>query len=609
MILPGAVALSSLGVAVSYCRVSVPEPEPTGTTHPNAARAAMQAQGKPYPPPPLSQADTQAFYHLSEGSELVPLVMLYALKRPGTQQSLYDSLEDFGLIDDPVHANAPKNSFKPRIGETVARPCDSGLGLVMLGFNCAACHVGTVERGGRSVIIPGAPSLFDIKGFVGALASALRQAVSSPAAFSAFGYTYLKVSWVMRDQLKSAKQAAGPVVGPCDASSDAFAHNEAKLNDEVDEATGSILLGGQLSERGATQWDLFLSRQREVHRLSLQTKAEFQRKIARVFARLEIRVRFLLARVSLLERQTHTHGTTAGPGRVDAFGTALNVLFTRDDETSAPVDFPHLWGFSEVTRLHWDGNTSSLIERNIGQAIGTGAPMIKGDHSMVHLANLVRLEDIARKLPPPAWPEDLFGRIDKRKAADGEEVYKKALCDDCHGKPEGYVEQARAETGTDEGRRLLFSPERRVFEGGVSREQAVVLGDRLTAVKEQWLLDNPSWSGLPGQFAARPPTSWQATDRYTARTLAGIWASAPYLHNGSVRSLRELLLPPDQRSQEPFCRGVRQYDPVAVGFRTDVACTFRLDPKEAGNHNGGHDYTQALSDDERSDLLEYLKTR
>ena len=98
---------------------------------------------------------------------------------------------------------------------------------------------------------------------------------------------------------------------------------------------------------------------------------------------------------------------------------------------------------------------------------------------------------------------------------------------------------------------------------------------------------------------------------YKARPLNGIWATAPYLHNGSVRTLRQLLLPADMR-EKTFMVGTREFDPVDMGFKNEGA--FTLDTNLPGNSNAGHDGpiygNQALAQDENlmNDLLEYLKT-
>ena len=102
-----------------------------------------------------------------------------------------------------------------------------------------------------------------------------------------------------------------------------------------------------------------------------------------------------------------------------------------------------------------------------------------------------------------------------------------------------------------------------------------------------------------------------APPAYESRVLHGIWATAPYLHNGSVPNLWELLLPPEQRKPS-FMVGSKVYDPVNVGYVTDSS-PFK-DGKlvvgagaEPGNSNAGHDFGKDLNDDERWALIEYLK--
>ncbi len=102
---------------------------------------------------------------------------------------------------------------------------------------------------------------------------------------------------------------------------------------------------------------------------------------------------------------------------------------------------------------------------------------------------------------------------------------------------------------------------------------------------------------------------------YKARPLVGIWATAPYLHNGSVASLYELLLPPEERSWS-FNVGTREYDPVRVGYVTAASADnpFRFSARDEqggiieGNSNLGHDYGNAsLTPGDRQALVEYLK--
>ena len=113
---------------------------------------------------------------------------------------------------------------------------------------------------------------------------------------------------------------------------------------------------------------------------------------------------------------------------------------------------------------------------------------------------------------------------------------------------------------------------------------------------------------------------------YKARPLNGIWATAPYLHNGSVRTMRQLLLPaacPNDASGKPnyeerkcrqitFSVGSREFDPVDMGFKDDGASI--LDTRLPGNSNAGHDGPSYGNAEFAADpqtlnaLLEYLKT-
>jgi hypothetical protein len=100
-------------------------------------------------------------------------------------------------------------------------------------------------------------------------------------------------------------------------------------------------------------------------------------------------------------------------------------------------------------------------------------------------------------------------------------------------------------------------------------------------------------------------------DGYLAAPLDGLWLRAPYLHNGSVPNLRELLERVENRSAV-FYRGGDVLDPVNIGFVASGATAqrtgFKLDTHERGNGNQGHTYGTTLSPAEKNALLEYLKT-
>jgi hypothetical protein len=94
---------------------------------------------------------------------------------------------------------------------------------------------------------------------------------------------------------------------------------------------------------------------------------------------------------------------------------------------------------------------------------------------------------------------------------------------------------------------------------------------------------------------------------YKARPLTGTWASAPYLHNGSMPTLYDLLLPPAERPKE-FSVGRWEYDPKKVGYVSDGEVPFVLDTSLTGNSNRGHEYGVTLPDEDRWALVEHLKT-
>ena len=95
---------------------------------------------------------------------------------------------------------------------------------------------------------------------------------------------------------------------------------------------------------------------------------------------------------------------------------------------------------------------------------------------------------------------------------------------------------------------------------------------------------------------------------YKAGPLAGIWATAPYLHNGSVPNLYELLLPADKRTKKFFV-GSKKFDPKRVGFEiTQVPGTTLVDTSKPGNSNSGHDMYGEFDEDERWALIEYMKS-
>ena len=267
-----------------------------------------------------------------------------------------------------------------------------------------------------------------------------------------------------------------------------------------------------------------------------------------------------------------------GPGRVDTFNPYKGLLGIpiAGDDTVGTADLPSLWNqrMRRTMQLHWDGNNDSMEERNKSAAIGAGATPESLDE-----ASLQRIEDWILDFGPPAYPRD---RIDPTLLEDGQRVYETA-CARCHaedGADVGTVTPV-AELGTDRERLDSYSP---------------ALANAMNTLGE----------GYPWRF-----TQFRKTDGYANMPLDGLWLRAPYLHNGSVPTLRALLAPEAERPTR-FHRAYDVYDWEDVGFVSSGAGAEQdgvlFDTSLRGNGNGGHLYGTDLPPDDKNALLEYLKT-
>ena len=264
-----------------------------------------------------------------------------------------------------------------------------------------------------------------------------------------------------------------------------------------------------------------------------------------------------------------------GPGRVDTFNPYKVMLKLPIDDVVGTVDLPSLWNQRMRARmwLHWDGNNDSVEERNKSAAIGAGATPDSLD-----LESMKRIEDWILDLKPPSYPA---ARIDKAKADEGRLVWEQA-CAGCHAVGSPLVGQVTklGDVGTDAERLNSFTPD---------------LARGMNTIGE----------GKPWRF-----NHFRKTDGYANMPLDGLWLRAPYLHNGSVPTLRALLFPEERPAA--FYRGYDVYDWTNVGFVSSGPEAeqngVRYDTTLKGNSNAGHAYGATLSREARERLLEYLKT-
>lgn len=279
-----------------------------------------------------------------------------------------------------------------------------------------------------------------------------------------------------------------------------------------------------------------------------------------------------------------------GRGRVDTFNPYKAVQFNWDlsklpaSELIGASDYPSLWNQQprEGMHLHWDGDNDSVDERNLSAALGAGVTPVTVDHD-----SLKRVRDWIWTLPPPKYPYV----VDQALAARGAPLYQQR-CVECHA-------DGRFRDGVKSGSRIgLVEP---IDQIGTDRHR----------------LDSYTFVFAANQAGLYPGsdyrfTHFRKTNGYANHPLDGIWLRGPYLHNGSVPTLRDLLEPPERRPKV-FYRGSDLFDRQKVGFVSDVEkdggqLFTRYDTSVPGNGNGGHLYGTALSDEEKRAIVEYMKT-
>ncbi|MEH1782980.1 MAG: cytochrome c [Nostoc sp.] len=265
-----------------------------------------------------------------------------------------------------------------------------------------------------------------------------------------------------------------------------------------------------------------------------------------------------------------------GPGRIDPFNPVkFTTLKLPKDDTIGNSDMMPLWNQKQHQNfaLHWDGLETSLRETVQTGAIGDGATK-----ESLPVEDLQRVQDYISELPPPKYP---FA-VDEQLATEGKEIFS-STCASCHafgGERTGKVIPV-AEVGTDRHRLDMWT------------QQAADTYNKFG--------DGYAWDF----------NELRKTDGYVSVSLDGLWLRAPYLHNGSVPSLQDLLEKPENRPQS-FYRGFDVYDQKKVGFISEgeeaERVGFKYDISVPANSNQGHLYGTDLPAKDKQALVEYLKT-
>jgi len=545
-----------------------------------------------------SAADRQTYYFTPQGTQVKGLRYEWfgALELPFSQQRFAapEYLARFGFLIDPAQKATPNNPGNLPVG--FARHQNPGSQEQFLDITCAACHTGELRFNGQAVRIDGGSAQHVLPSSV----PTLRGGSFGQALVASLASTYYN-PWKF----------------------ERFARN---------------VLGADYDARHQALRADFKS--------SLDT--------------------FL--KVAWNDTHRGLYPTEEGPGRTDAFGRIANASFgdaiSPDNYrvANAPVDYPQLWDIWTFDWVQWNGSAQQPMARNIGEALGVGATLsffdangqpLKGDArypSSVRVRDLHLIEETLQRLKPPAWPEELLGSVDKPLAAKGRALFAEN-CASCHvprvNQVDGRaVQQLKllpvAAIGTDPTAANNIADHR--FDLTALQWDPAELAkldvqlhpkptepldlSKLSVAKGlayvTAYVENHAYREANVTPAEKPdmdgfglPIGVQELRAYKARPLAGVWATAPFLHNGSVPSVYQLLSPQDERAST-FYKGTFEYDPKHLGYRTEAFTNgFVFDTRITGNHNSGHEFRagergngvigRLLQPEERWALLEYLK--
>lgn len=498
-----------------------------------------------------SPATRQQMNGLSFGSRLLPYAWLRHLERVDSSELFFsnDHIAELGFIPRPQTADNPD-------GLPIGFTADSGGESPWLGLTCTACHTGIVRYQGHRILVDGGPGMFDFFAFETRLNNALAALLSDQKKFDRF----------------AASLAAAP---------DTVRHTV-----------------------------------RERHRF-------------------------------LQQRIDANYGPVAyGYGRLDAFGQIFNAISVEAlgieanaQAADAPVSVPVLWDASHLDVVQWNASAANKEPGPLGQNVTTALAVYGtidlhsdawlGYRSSVNIKNLSQLQRSYYALTSPQWPEDLLGEIDMAQAEQGQAIYRDH-CQHCHALIDSRnpARKLRAGVvpqniiGTDPVMAENFASARATSGQFTGRKRtASIAGDRLPA--ETRTLDlvlhattsvmaNQPLTSLLAVLRERQPQHVFETDpdarNYKARPLNGLWASAPYLHNGSVPTVYDLLQPPPLRPAQ-FEVGTQDFDPEHLGLATAAGeYTSTFDTRLYGNGNQGHDIATHLPEQEKMALIEFLKT-
>ena len=296
----------------------------------------------------LSQQQRQSYYHLSQGSEILPWILLTAVdvKDPGSSKPFVENLSRFGLLPDPG-----RDDGLP-VGLTVAtNPFTFGMDFV--GVTCAACHVGELRHDGKAVRVDGAPNMFNLQLFYSEAVEALL------ALKSDHGKLWDALKRLGRQDWQRYGVAA-PFVRP--ATLVYYGANVLLHRDRLDARLELI--------------DVI--RVAQEHRDRDHPTSGFGRLDAFDGTR-----NFLFTRLRKADAGATFEVNSANLVKLDA-AVKFPPLWSRKAMPPEPVEayrdqpgrFPSVWGFKDYDWIEWTIDTNTVMERNITETLGAGATVV-----------------------------------------------------------------------------------------------------------------------------------------------------------------------------------------------------------------------------------------
>lgn len=546
----------------------------------------------------LSNSDREQYYHFDYGIQWLPTNVFLSLKRASntTIPSVMDEMffahpERFGLLPDYIDPHNPLPIGITKSTDPSYAP--------LSGINCASCHSSLISNSnGQFFIVDSGSSRFQIDKFIGEMLKSVVATLINPVEFEAFWQRYQILANITDNTtLDSSSQILSSSVQKTLTTSDTT-ELETKLQ------TAQLHQSGKATTLTCASYPT---------NQQLSTRTGMYVYMARRFA-------YLFSLTKYGTNPANSSVADNGPGRSNPWAPSKGMFSkiylqtqTQPKNVGGPVNTPFMWNYD---RQHWIfllGNTNSMVERNTAQALALLADFNTSTYeTTISIKNLDAISQYTKKVRAPSWPESVLGPINKDLADTGKAIFK-VYCLNCHD-----PKSTSTQTGTAFYNYVDMGTDPNYYYGQTEKiDGNDLFGDILTPfiskVKRTAAL-NEGITDLPSYEIGRTPVVWKrpTSNAIIAKPLAGVWSCPPFLHNGSVPTIRDLLNPAFMRPKE-FHIGGFVYNSKDLGYIEDTSLSSEYDFKIYcaacdGNSNAGHEIATELTNQAKDAIIEFLKS-